>query len=120
MYLCAAMMNVEELRDYCLSLGTDVEERLPFVKFKGGDTVLVFYVCGHMFCYFYIEHLEVITIKCQPDLIPELKESHEWITKPYNASPKHWIGLQMPQADAHLTQELIRNSYEIVKKKYGG
>ena len=45
-------MNVEEYRDYCLSLGEDVEEKLPFVKFKNGDSVLVFYVCGHMFCFF--------------------------------------------------------------------
>ena len=25
-------MNVEQYRDYCLSLGADVEEKLPFVK----------------------------------------------------------------------------------------
>ena len=37
------MMNVEEIREYCLSLGTDVEEKLPFVKFKNGEGVLVFY-----------------------------------------------------------------------------
>ena len=42
------MMNVEEIREYCLSLGSDVEEKLPFVKFKNGEGVLVFYVCGHM------------------------------------------------------------------------
>ena len=27
-------MNVEEIQDFCLSLGADVEEKLPFVKFK--------------------------------------------------------------------------------------
>ena len=41
------MMNVEEIRDYCLSLGTDIEEKLPFTMFKNGEGVLVFYVCGH-------------------------------------------------------------------------
>ena len=39
-------MNVEEIRDFCLSLGNDVEEKLPFTKFKNGEGVLVFYVCG--------------------------------------------------------------------------
>ena len=39
-------MNVEQYRDYCLSLGADVEEKLPFVKFKNGDGVLVFYDCA--------------------------------------------------------------------------
>ena len=27
-------MNIEAYREYCLSLGEDVEEKLPFVKFK--------------------------------------------------------------------------------------
>ena len=43
-------MNLEEFREYCLSLG-EVEEKLPFAKMPGGDSVLVFYVSGHTFCY---------------------------------------------------------------------
>ena len=27
-------MNIEDYREYCLSLGADVEEKLPFQKFK--------------------------------------------------------------------------------------
>ena len=30
-------MNIEDYREYCLSLGTDVEEKLPFQKFKSGE-----------------------------------------------------------------------------------
>ena len=41
-------MNVEEIREYCLSLGTDVEEKLPFTMFKNSEGVLFFYVCGHI------------------------------------------------------------------------
>jgi len=41
-------MYIDEYREYCLSLGADVEEKLPFVKFKNGEGVLVFYVCGHI------------------------------------------------------------------------
>ena len=33
----AGMMNVEEIRDFCLSLGNDVEEKLPFTMFKNGE-----------------------------------------------------------------------------------
>ena len=33
----ASCMNVEEIQDFCLSLGADVEEKLPFVKFKNGE-----------------------------------------------------------------------------------
>ena len=34
-------MNIEDYREYCLSLGTEVEEKLPFQKFKSGESVLV-------------------------------------------------------------------------------
>ena len=56
-------MNVEEIRDFCLSLGADVEEKLPFTKFKNGEGVLVFYVCGHMFCFFDLNDFQVISLK---------------------------------------------------------
>ena len=52
-------MNIEDYREYCLSLGADVEEKLPFQKFfakqsgkaerKSGEGVLVFYVIVTMF-----------------------------------------------------------------------
>ena len=45
-------MNIEDYREYCLSLAADVEEKLPFQKFKNGEGVLVFYVMGHMFSFF--------------------------------------------------------------------
>ena len=45
-------MNIEDYREYCLSLGEDIEEKLPFQKFKKGEGVLVFYVMGHMFSFF--------------------------------------------------------------------
>ena len=57
-----------------MSLGDDVEERMPFGAFKAAQGVLVFYVCNHMFCYFDIDHFEVVTVKCQPERIGELME----------------------------------------------
>ena len=58
-------MNLEEFREYCLSLG-EVEEKLPFAKMPGGDSVLVFYVSGHTFCYCDLNDLRVV-VKCQPE-----------------------------------------------------
>ena len=104
-------MNVEEIQDFCLSLGTDVEEKLPFVKFKNGEGVLVFYVCGHMFCFFDLNDFQVISLKCQPERIDELKAQYDCVGNPYNESPPR----TSPDA---LTKDLIRNSYEIVKAKY--
>ena len=62
-------MNIEDYREYCLSLGTDVEEKLPFTAFHYASGVLVFYVHGHMFSFFDCDHYSVITLKCQPERI---------------------------------------------------
>lgn len=111
-------MNIEELRDFCLSLGDDVEEKTPFVKFKGGDSVLVSYVCGHMFCFFDMDAFDVVTVKQRPESIPDLYERYGFITEPYNESRKHWIGIRIREADNAVVQQLVRESYQIVKEKY--
>ena len=77
-------MNIEDYREFCLSLGADVEEKLPFQKFKSGEGVLVFYVMGHMFSFFDCNDFSVISLKCQPERIEDLKAQYECIGKPYN------------------------------------
>jgi len=111
-------MNIEDYRDYCLSLGDDIDEKLPFQKFKSGEGVLVFYVSGHMFSFFDCNDFSVISLKCQPERIEELKARYDCIGNPYNESPKHWIGVDPAAAPDRLLKELTRNSYEIVKAKY--
>ena len=111
-------MNIEDYREYCLSLGEDVEEKLPFTASHFASGVLVFYVHGHMFSFFDCDNYSVITLKCQPDRIEELKARYDCIVKPFNESPKYWIGINPDNASDALLQELTRNSYEIVKAKY--
>ena len=111
-------MNIEEYRDFCLSLGDDVEEKMPFGAFNHASGVLVFYVNGHMFSFFDTDNFGVVTLKCRPEEIEELKEQHPGIGNPYNLSDKHWIGVDAQRVDAQLMRELTRKSYEIVKTKY--
>ena len=111
-------MNIEEYRDYCLSLGTDVEEKMPFTSFHHASGVLVFYVHGHMFSFFDCDSFSIITLKCQSDRIEDLKNQYDSIDKPYNMSPKHWIGVNTKAVSDDLLRKLTRNSYEIVKTKY--
>lgn len=113
-----AIMNIEDYREYCLSLGDDVEEKLPFTAFQSAESVLVFYVHCHMFSFFDCNNFSVISLKCQPNRIDELKAQHSCITEPHNLSPMHWIGIKPNVAPDELLRELTRNSYEIVKKKY--
>ena len=111
-------MNIEDYREYCLSLGADVEEKLPFTAFHGASSVLVFYVQGHMFSFFNCNDFTVITLKCQPEHIEELRVNHDCIVAPFNMSPKHWIGINPEMSSDDLLQKLTMNSYEIVKAKY--
>lgn len=111
-------MNIEDYREYCLSLGEDVDEKLPFQKFRNGGAVLVLYVSGHMFSFFDCNDFSVVSLKCQPERIEDLKAQYECIGDPHNESPKYWIGIDPTSAPDALLQELTRNSYEIVKAKY--
>ena len=79
---------------------------------------MVFYVSGHMFSFFDCNNFTIVSLKCQPDRIEELKMQHDCIGNPYNESPKHWIGIDPIAAPDKLLKELTRNSYEIVKAKY--
>ena len=111
-------MNIEAFREYCLSLG-DIEEKLPFAKMPGGDTVLAFYVNGHTFCYCDIDNFQTVIVKCQPERIPELIETAEGICPPDNHfNAKYWIGLDVQVIGTGLLKELVANSYEIVRTKH--
>ena len=111
-------MNIEDYRNYCLSLGDDVEEKLPFTAFHGASAVLVFYVHGHMFSFFDCDDYSVVTLKCQPERIEELRACHDCIGMPSNLSAKHWLGINPSMASDDLLRMLTKNSYEIVKAKY--
>ena len=110
-------MNIEDYRAFCLSLGSDVEERMPFQTFKAANGVLVFYVGGHMFSLFDINSFSIISLKCQTERIAELKERYPAISNPYNMSVRHWIGIDPYLASNELLCELTRNSYLLVRSQ---
>lgn len=109
-------MNIEEFREFCLSLG-EVEEKLPFAKMPGGDYVLVFYVSGHTFCYCDLNELTVV-VKCQTERIAELLDTTGVEPPDNHFNPKYWIDINLQIINTELLNELTRNSYEIVKAKY--
>ena len=86
-------MNIEVFRKYCLSLG-NVSEKMPFGKFAARyDSILAFYVCGHMFCFIDIDNFTFVNVKSTPDEIEDIKERHVSIGTPINQSLKHWLQL---------------------------
>lgn len=111
-------MDIEAFREYCLSLG-EVEEKLPFAKMPGGESVLAFYVNGHTFCYCDIDDFRTVIVKCQTECIPELMETTKGICPPDNHfNSKYWIGMEIQLVEEDTLKELINNSYKIVRTKY--
>lgn len=114
-------MNIEVFRDYCLSL-PGVTEATPFEKFSRGKfTILVFYVSGHMFCYFNIDDFRFITIKCDPEQMTELKERYQAIGEPFNGDKRYWISVEVnSDVDDNTLKSLVMQSYQLVKNRKHG
>lgn len=93
---------------------------MPFGKFaKRYDSILAFYVLGHMFCFFDIDDFTFVNIKSTPEKIEELRISHASVGNPINQSLKHWIQLNFNgDVSDSIIYEMVGSAYELVKVKY--
>lgn len=106
-------MDVESLRDYCLSLPL-VTESFPF-----DDTTLVFKVEGRMFLFVGLEHNPLrANVKCDPDYALELRDAYGEVEPGYHMNKKHWNTITLlPTLRDSLVREWVLHSYcEVVKK----
>lgn len=102
-------MNIEELRDFCLSLPA-VEEKFPF-----DQNTLVFYIAGKMFCLSNINEFESINIKCNPDIANELREKFQAVLPGYHMNKKHWNTIKVNEdVKDDLIKQWIKDSYNLV------
>jgi len=103
-------MNVEDIREYCLSL-KGVTEAFPF-----DDETLVFKVMGKMFCLCSLNGVPVsCNLKCEPERAVELRETYSGVRPGYHMNKKHWNTVvfdgSFPDA---LAREWIMDSYRLV------
>lgn len=108
-------MNIEELREYCLSI-KGATESFPF-----DDTVLVFKVMDKMFAFLSIEPKDgqfKVSLKCNPEKSIELRERYAGITEGFYAKSLLWnfVALESDAPDK-LIKELISHSVsEVIRK----
>lgn len=102
-------MNIEELRDYCLSKpGTT--EGLPF-----GNETLVFKVGEKIFLLIGLERANRFNAKCDPERAIQLREQYPEIIPGFHMNKKHWNTIYMDGGlKPGLIKELIDHSYELV------
>ncbi|MEP6950905.1 MAG: MmcQ/YjbR family DNA-binding protein [Ginsengibacter sp.] len=106
-------MNIEEIRDYALSL-KNASESFPF-----GDDTIVFKVDNKIFLLASLSS-EVLqfNVKCDPEYAIELREQYSSVLPGYHMNKKHWNTIVI---DGTLTasqlREFIKDSYFLVAKK---
>jgi predicted DNA-binding protein (MmcQ/YjbR family) len=99
-------MNIEEYRDFCLSL-KGCTESTPF-----GPDVLVFKVGGKMFSLCDLKDFKRINLKSEPEKAIELREQYPEITPGYHMNKQHWNSVD---PSGKLKNELI---YRLTKDSY--
>lgn len=108
-------MNIEELREYCLSI-KGASESLPF-----DEHTLVYKLMGKMFAYFSL-HPKIekffVTMKCDPEKSADLMTCYNGILFGYHSDKKYWISVYI-ESDVPdgLIRELINHSVDEVVKK---
>jgi predicted DNA-binding protein (MmcQ/YjbR family) len=103
-------MNLEELRNYCLSK-PGVEETFPF-----GEETPVYKVMGKMFLLTGFEYNPVqFNVKCDPELAIDLRERYACVAPGFHMSKKHWNTITCDgSVSRKLLHEWIDHSYTLV------
>jgi predicted DNA-binding protein (MmcQ/YjbR family) len=105
-------MNIEILREYCISK-RNVTESFPF-----GDDTLVFKTEGRIFALVNLEGELSINLKCDPALAVELRERYSSVIPGYHMNKKHWntvyIDGSIPDKEVF---SWIDHSYDLVLNK---
>lgn len=106
------MMNVETVRDFCLSL-PEVTEDFPF-----DETTLAFRIRGKIFAMIDLENTQWFVLKCEPELAIELRERYAEIAPAWHMNKRHWnqINLFGDLPDS-LVVSMICHSYDAVVGK---
>lgn len=108
-------MNIEEVRDYCLSVKGS-EESMPF-----DEHTLVYKVMGKMFAYITLKPKSGrlnLNLKCDPERNIELQEKYEGVVRCDHSKGLMWnsVYIESDVPDS-LLKELINHSVEEVVKK---
>lgn len=101
-------MNIEEIREYCLSKKA-VTEGFPF-----DETTLVFKLMNKIFALIGLDS-DFINLKCDPEKAIQLRERHSYITPGYHMNKEHWNSVVFDLAGTNELKEWINDSYELVK-----
>jgi predicted DNA-binding protein (MmcQ/YjbR family) len=103
-------LEASELREWCLAQNGAIED-FPFTPEHS-----VFKVAGKMFALSALERepLEV-SVKCEPELAVELRNSYPAIRPGYHLNKRHWNTITLDDSISdQLVRDLVEDSYDLV------
>lgn len=105
-------MNIEDLREYCLSK-KGVTEGFPF-----DDVTLVFKVMNKMFAILSLNSDHGISLKCDPEKAISLREQYPAVRPGYHLNKQLWNSVAL---DGSITDKLFKewidHSYQLIVDK---
>jgi len=103
-------MNIETLREYCLSK-PGAEETLPF-----GPDNLVYKAGGKIFLITGLDQEPLsFNVKCDPEKAIELREEYSCVKPGYHMNKKHWNTILVDgSVSSRQLKEWIDHSYSLV------
>lgn len=111
-------MNIEEFREYCLSL-KGAWECTPF-----DEATIVFKIGlpegkNAMFALISTSRPDCAILRCNPEKAIELREKYNAITPAYHMNKQHWNGIDIesPELTTTQIQEFTRHSYSLIMSK---
>ena len=103
-------MNIETLREYCLSKKA-VTEDFPF-----GESTLVFRVKNKIFLLVALDANPLqFNAKCDPGKAIELREEYDAVKPGYHMNKKHWNTVIIDGSiSTRVIKEMIDDSYDLI------
>ena len=103
-------MHPTVLREYCLSFPGSLE------TFRFGPETSVFKVIDKMFALSQLARRPLrISLKCEPELAAQLRETHPAVLPGYHLNKRHWntviIDGSLPE---QMIKDMIEDSYDLV------
>lgn len=105
-------MNIEEFREYALSLPFTTED-MPF-----DDHVVVYRLQNKIFACFALNRCDVVAMKCDPELALELRAHYPEISPAFHWSKKFWNDVSLSgNLQEETIRQLLHHAYNEVNKK---
>lgn len=105
-------MNIEDFRNYCMSL-PKANENSPWTE-PQYQNLITFTVAGKWFCLLDIDN-KFCNLKCVPESIVDLQEDYHGIQPAWHMNKTHWIKVVLDSdvPDKEI-ESLVKQAYDLV------